>query len=125
MACNKFFSIGIFAISTFFIPLIAKGEDGGDQNKCFVGPLKRTYGKSNWLVYGCSDEKTLIIVSDTGSPAMPFVFALVPKGDAYELVGEGDTPRKDLTYAAFEQLRNLSHAEIIELIKATKSVKKN
>ena len=36
---------------------------------CEVGPVTRTYGQSGWLVYGCSDKRSLVFVSAPGNPA--------------------------------------------------------
>ena len=90
--------------------------------KCEIGPLKKVYGKTNWLVYSCTDDKTLVIVSDTGSPAMPFYFTFYIKNGSYTLSGEG-TGNKAATDAAYNQLSKLKNNEISALIKQTKNVK--
>lgn len=38
--------------------------------ECNVGPVTRSYGNTDWLVYSCSDRKSLVLVSAPGSPAM-------------------------------------------------------
>ena len=68
-----------------------------------VGPVKKIYGKTQWLVYSCSDNKTVVVVSDTGNPAMPFYFTFYPKQGGYHLTGEG-TGKKEATAAAFNDL---------------------
>ncbi len=88
--------------------------------KCDIGPVTKTYGKTQWLVYSCSDERTVVIVSAPGNPAMPFYFAFYPKGNAYQLSGEG-TGRKDATSAAFDELKALSEQDIAALIEETKT----
>lgn len=86
---------------------------------CNIGPLTKTYGKTQWLVYSCDDGRTLVVVSAPGNPATPFVFALVPNKNGYRVVGEG-TGRKKATAAALEDLKKLSAREIKLLIEQTK-----
>lgn len=43
---------------------------------CDIGPGTKTFGKSSWLVYSCTDNKSLVMVSAPGSPAVPFYFFL-------------------------------------------------
>jgi len=113
--------IKILLVGFLLNPLIAQGDS--EQRRCDIGPLKKAYGRTNWLVYSCSDEKTLIFVSDAGSPVMPFVFALILRGDEYELSGEGATSRRDLTGAAFDEIKILSKLEIDKMINLTKKIK--
>jgi len=80
--------------------------------------VRRIYGTVTWLVYSCSDRASLVIVSDEGSPAMPFYFMLSPQGGAYRLSGEG-TGKKEATAAAFEDLGKLGPADIEDLITET------
>ena len=88
--------------------------------KCDIGPVTKTYGKTQWLVYSCSDERTVVIVSAPGNPATPFYFAFYPQANGYHLSGEG-TGRKDATDAAFEELKVLSGQDIAALIEQTKA----
>src|SRR5262249_32295951 len=100
-------------------PLSATAEEPKLLN-CDIGPATKTYGKTQWLVYSCSDARTVVIVSAPGNPAMPFSFAFYPKRNGYQLSGEG-TGRKDATDAAFEELRVLSEQDISALIEQTKA----
>ena len=52
-------------------PLFAVAEDK-DTFNCTIGPITKTYGQTQWLAYSCNDDKTVVIVSAPGSPAMPF-----------------------------------------------------
>lgn len=88
--------------------------------KCDIGPVTKTYGKTQWLVYSCSDGRTVVIVSAPGNPALPFYFTLYPQGNGYQLGGEG-TGRKDATGAAFDELKALSEQDIAALIEQTKT----
>ena len=87
---------------------------------CHVGPIRKTYGGTPWLLYSCADAKTLVVVSDTGSPAMPFYFVFVPSEGAYRLSGEG-TGAKTATDAAFHDLAKLGSGEISGLIAETQA----
>jgi len=90
--------------------------------KCETGPVKKEFGKTNWLVYSCTDNKTLIIVSDTGNPAMPFYFTFFIKNGSYNLTGEG-TGSKAATGATYKELSLLKDKDISALINETKNVK--
>lgn len=96
------------------------------SQKCDVGPLKKTYGKTPWLVYSCNNEKAegnamLVLVSAPGSPAMPFVFFFYVKDGGYHLYGEG-TGNKESTGAALNELQQLSEPDIAALISQTRQV---
>ncbi|WP_223669077.1 hypothetical protein [Kangiella shandongensis] len=87
---------------------------------CYTGPVKKVYGDANWLVYSCSDNKSLVVVSDTGNPAMPFYFSFQKIDGAYRLTGEGSGD-KSTTKAAFNELKSLSGDDIQKLLAETKS----
>jgi hypothetical protein len=89
------------------------------QLHCNTGPVTKTYGGTKWLVYSCDDNRTIVIVSAPGSPAMPFYFVFYPTTGGYRLEGEG-TGNKGATDAAVQDLRTLSEADIAALIAATK-----
>ena len=91
-----------------------------EQVKCDHGPVTKTYGGGQWLVYGCSDESTLVIVAAQDNPAAPFYFKFAPQQDGYHLSGEG-TGRSDMVKAAVEDLKKLSKQDIADLIAATKT----
>ena len=83
---------------------------------CKSGPLHRTFGKSDWLVYGCSDTRSAVVVTDTGNPATPFYFILWVKPDgSMRLYGEGTGP-KEATQAAFGELKLLSSSDVASLV---------
>jgi hypothetical protein len=87
--------------------------------KCNIGPVARTYGMTPWLVYSCDDDRSVVIISAPGNPAMPFYFMFSPSGDGYKLYGEG-TGRKEATAAAFAELEDYTQQDIAALIKLTK-----
>ncbi len=88
--------------------------------KCDIGPLTKTFGKTPWLVYGCADQKSVVVVSAHGSPAMPFVFIFASSEDGYKLHGEG-TGDKSATAAAFDELKAFSSADIQALFTAVET----
>lgn len=100
---------------------IAAADTGQQALNCNIGPARKTYGKTPWLVYSCIDNKTVVVVSDTGSPAMPFYFTFYVKDGGYRLTGEG-TGSKEATAAAFEELKLLTAQDITELLERTRKV---
>ena len=88
--------------------------------RCDIGPVTRIYGQGQWLVYGCSDDRSVILVSAPGNPASPFVFSLIFQRDAYQLHGEG-AGNKAATAAAFDELKKLSRQDIASLLALTKA----
>ena len=89
---------------------------------CEIGPLHKTYGETAWLVYACDDSRSVVVVSDTGNPAMPFYFIVYVKPDgSMKLYGEG-TGKKSATKAAFDELQTLTLADISGLIDQAQSV---
>jgi len=119
-------SILVFTAIAASAPLncIAAEEPGPAPLNCETGPLSKTFGQTNWLVYACDDEHSLVVVSAEGNPAMPFYFMFAWKGGAYELHGEG-TGNKKATQAAFDELSKLDisaiEALLREVAKGTKS----
>ncbi|MGH6979353.1 hypothetical protein D3C86_1565170 [compost metagenome] len=89
--------------------------------KCEVGPVSKAYGGSEWLVYGCTDDRTLVFVSAPGSPAMPFWFMSTPSEDGYRLYGEGNGSQ-DATRPAYDELTKMTEVERDALLTQTKAV---
>jgi len=87
---------------------------------CGIGPIAKVYGKTQWLVYSCDDDRTVVILAAPGNPAMPFYFMFSPQESGYRLTGEG-TGRGDATRAAFDELEALSERQILALIEQTKT----
>jgi hypothetical protein len=89
---------------------------------CEVGPLHRTYGQTEWLVYACSDARSAVIVSAEGNPALPFyfIFYVKPSGDM-QLHGEG-TGKKSATQAAFDEIKDFTRTNIAELVAQAQAV---
>lgn len=89
---------------------------------CSTGPALRTYGSTPWLVYTCSDGKSVVVISSPGSPAAPFYFMFSQKNGKYALVGEGTAP-KSQTDPAYAELVRLKDKDIAGLIQAAKQAK--
>lgn len=87
--------------------------------QCEGGPLHKNYGGNPWLVYSCSDDKTLVVVSDAGNLASPFYFVVYPKDGQYGVSGEGNGS-KAASDSAFEDLKKLSANDITAMLQATK-----
>jgi len=121
MGYAKRIALGATLFGVVLNPLSAIAEDE-DTFKCTIGPVTKTYGQTQWLVYSCNDDKTLVIVSAPGNPATPFYFTLLPTDAGHRLFGEG-TGKKEATAAAFEQLKSLSEDDIANVIKETKEAK--
>jgi hypothetical protein len=90
------------------------------QSECKQGPLTKQFGKSKWLVYSCSDERTLLFVAPRGSAAFPFYFIYFPKDGGYSLTGEG-IGSKTASEAAFKEIGAMSIREIQALIQQTRA----
>ena len=121
MGNAKRIALGALLFSVVLNPLSAIAVDE-DSFECNIGPVTKTYGQAQWLVYSCNDDKTLVIVSAPGNPATPFYFTFLPTDAGHRLFGEG-TGKKEATAAAFEQLKSLSEDDIANVIKETKEAK--
>ena len=88
---------------------------------CVTGPITKTFGGTQWWVSSCSDEASIAFVSAPGNPARPYVFILSPKGDEYDLRGEGKGAPSAIDAAAAD-LRRLTREEIAAIIAETKAI---
>ncbi|KFN49287.1 hypothetical protein [Arenimonas composti] len=57
--------------------------------ECKTGPARRDFGGSTWLIYACSDGRSVVITTPADHPAHPFHFMLLPGGRRPQLVVEG------------------------------------
>jgi hypothetical protein len=97
-------------------PSIAMAEDEATISlKCEVGPVAKSYGGTNWLLYACDDGRSLVVVSGEGNPATPFYFMFAWQDGTYLLRGEG-TGDKKATQAAFDDLSKLDSSEVERLV---------
>lgn len=87
--------------------------------KCETGPIRRTFGGSEWEVYSCDDQASMVVVSAQGNPASPFYFFLKPTGGVYQITGEGNGDRR-ASAAAARALESMNSSEFMELLAATR-----
>ena len=88
---------------------------------CTLGPVSRSFGRTDWLIYACDDGRSLVVVSAPGSRAAPFYFFLAFGAGGMELHGEG-TGNKQATDAAFASLKLLTEADAGKLYAEAKAV---
>jgi hypothetical protein len=86
---------------------------------CERGPFAtKTFGGTQWQIYGCTDNRSVAIVTAPGSPAIPFYFLLAWIDGVYTVSGEG-TGRRDLTAKAYNDIIKLTRPQIDALVKET------
>lgn len=90
---------------------------------CANGPAARTFGGTPWLVYACSDNHSVVVMSAPGSKAAPFYFMFSWQNGSYRLIGEG-TGNKAATDAAYTALHALPITGIQALFAAAKAAKR-
>jgi hypothetical protein len=88
--------------------------------RCETGPAHRAFGGTQWTVYSCADEVSVVFVSAKDSPASPFVFILAPVDGAYQLHGEGNGDQA-ASQAAGDAMSRMTPAEIAALLEETKA----
>ena len=74
--------------------------------KCEIGPVAKAFGGTQWLVYSCDDQKSLVVVSAEGNPAMPFYFIISEKDGTLSIYGEG-AGSKESSAAAGKELETM------------------
>lgn len=92
------------------------------QLQCDIGPVTKIFGSVPWLVYGCDDGSSVVLVSAPGSPAVPFYFIFSSESGTYHLRGEG-TGAKSATDAALKELQALAPEQIRALRREAESKK--
>ena len=60
------------AIATIMVLVALAANAAQPQLNCARGPAERSFGGSQWLVYACDDDHSVVVVSAPGSVAMPF-----------------------------------------------------
>jgi hypothetical protein len=79
--------------------------------QCNIGPITKTYGLTQWLVYSCNDSRTVVIVPAPNNPAMLFYFTFTPGDSGYQLSAKARatrTPRRQHTANSNRFLRRRS-----------------
>ena len=96
-----------------------RGRSQGPALTCNSGPFgTRTYGATSWELYGCSDNRSIAIVTAKGNPGAPFYFLFVERDGEYQLSGEG-TGLPTFTRRAYDDLRRLTEKDIKALLQET------
>jgi hypothetical protein len=91
---------------------------------CDRGPVAtRTYGGTQWDLYGCNDNRSVAVVTARGNPGLPFYFLFAERNGQYRLSGEG-TGRAEVTRKAYDDLLRLSQQDIQALVKETQKAPK-
>lgn len=87
---------------------------GHPELQCNLGPATARVGGNDWIVYACSDGKSVVVVAGEPNPAAPFVFFLTPHGSQIELHGEGNGA-ETATKPAYDQLAAMSVEDLSAL----------
>jgi hypothetical protein len=95
-------------------------EASPPRMKCQTGPVHRDFGGTNWIVYSCDDQQSMVVISAGGSPASPFYFVLKPNGGTYSITGEG-TGDKKASDAAGDALSRMTPADFATLLAETRT----
>ena len=83
--------------------------------QCNIGPAAKRFGRNDWVVYGCTDGHSVVVIAETPNPAAPYVFFLTPDGkDGIELHGEG-TGAESATQPVYEILKTASASDLTAL----------
>lgn len=106
-------------VPLFVSILSGQVEAAPDSLTCDIGPVAKQFGGTNWIIYSCDDQRSLVIVSAPDNPASPFYFMLTPDESDYRRYGEG-TVSQEHTSAAYEDLKVLGQGDIESLIAQTK-----
>lgn len=93
----------------------------GQKLDCKTGPIIKQLGGTWWYVFSCSDEKSMIFVSDKRNPAFPFIFFALAKDDRYELRGEG-TGEKDKAAPAFADLEAMTAEQLFAWVDEARNI---
>ena len=86
--------------------------------QCDRGPVSKTFGNAQWLVYGCSDAKTIVIFPAEGNPARSAYFTFSTGDTGYQLHEEGDAAQAT-TSQAHAALAALNENDIKTLLAQT------
>ncbi len=81
---------------------------------CEAGPTPKQFGKAPWLMYGCADRNSAIIVSGDGN-AEPFYAMISLKGNQYRVHGEG-IGKGAAAAAAMGELKAMSAKQLRSLV---------
>jgi hypothetical protein len=107
----------VLMLSSLGLPsAVSSAVSSSSERSCTLGPVTKHYGGSAWLVYGCDDGKSVVLVFAPGSAAFPFVFIIANGPKGMDIRGEGDGKNQS-AQAAFKELSALALADIASLYK--------
>lgn len=112
---DKFFGLVLLLSVTFNASAGEGFIKEGPSKSCTVGPTEKIFGKTKWLLYGCNDKTTAVIVSAEGNPASPFVFIVFRDAGTYRVYGEG-TGSQTASAAALKDLQAMSGTGLAGLV---------
>lgn len=88
--------------------------------ECKIGPAKRRFGGTLWLVFACNDNRSLAFRPEQNNPNSTAKFVLRWTGAQYELEGDpGD--KADVAERAYNEIADLTERQIDALIAAAKA----
>ena len=105
--------ITILLAATLATP-VAAADTTGNGLSCDLGPATERIGGNDWLVYGCKDGASVVVVAGPPNPASPFYFVVAPKDGGIGVYGEGTGPRA-ATDPAYAQLHAMTADELARL----------
>jgi len=109
-----------FAMLVMASQISAAGSSGNpDKLACEAGPLTRTYGGVSWLVYGCADKRSILVVSNHDPRSSEYIM-LAPLRNGVQVVSEGWS-EEDAGNAAFAELKRMSARQLGQLVAETRN----
>ena len=87
-------------------PAFAAGQSGKDKPvSCTAGPVTKIFGGTSWLVYGCADGRSVLVVSDRDSADLKYIM-LSPTRSGVHVVSEGwgEGPGGNAAFATFKAM---------------------
>ena len=108
----------LLTLALAFSPVVSgqAPDQTASSVSCMIGPLTKTIGGNAWLVYACTDGKSLAVVSTPDAAPTWFYFVVAPKGDGYGVSGQSSGD-KTITKPVFEELSEMSPDAVAALYK--------
>ena len=108
----------LLTLALAFSPVVSgqAPDQTASSVSCMIGPLTKTIGGNAWLVYACTDGKSLAVVSTPNVAPTWFYFVVAPKGGGYGVSGQSSGD-KSITKPVFEELSAMSPDAVAALYK--------
>ena len=117
-------------ISIFFSAALMIGGISGEPQmtataqpekiSCLDGPIEHTFGGVPWVVFACSDEHVMAVISTPEGLDGSFYFIVKADGGTTSVMGEG-TGSTRVTDAAHDELQKLPPDAVLQLIREAKA----